>query len=378
MLSSGMRWFTLLGASFVVCLAGCGGAQHGTASTDAPATPSGSVASMQVEVFLLQGEGLKPVRRQLTQRTVATAVSALLKGPTAAEAKADIRTQVPKTTQLRRASVSGVTATIDLSRPYVEGTDKASLRARLAQLVWTATAVPGVTGVRLWIDGRAASSLGQGISVAHTLTRTNVDPPKPALLPPTTVVPDTSGPGSAAGESTKWIQQRLVVLGYLPSSAVTGHLGPWTRGAVIAFQGWEKLARDGDPGPTTIARLRTAKRPTPTAGSGKRIEVYLTAQVALLVNGNHVDRVIKVSTGAPGYATPAGNYTIYRKHLKDWSYPYSVWLPYASYFNGGIAFHESPDVPAYPASHGCVRVPRDDAPLVYTFAALHLPVKVLR
>ena len=96
------------------------------------------------------------------------------------------------------------------------------------------------------------------------------------------------------------------------------------------------------------------------------------------MNGNRVDRVIKVSTGAPGYATPAGNYAIYRKHPKDWSYPYSVWLPYASYFNGGIAFHESPDVPAYPASHGCVRVPRDDAPLVYSFAALHLPVKVLR
>ena len=65
MLSSGMRWFTLLAAGLVVSLAGCGGARHGTAPTDAPATPSGSVASTQVEVFLLQGEGLKPVRRQL-------------------------------------------------------------------------------------------------------------------------------------------------------------------------------------------------------------------------------------------------------------------------------------------------------------------------
>ena len=123
-------------------------------------------------------------------------------------------------------------------------------------------------------------------------------------------MPDSSGPGSAGGESTKWIQQRLVALGYLPSPAVTGHLGPWTRGAVIAFQGWEKLARDGIPGPATISRLRTAKRPTPKAGTGKRIEVYLTAQVALLATGNRVDRVIKVSTGAPGYATPAGNYDL--------------------------------------------------------------------
>jgi lipoprotein-anchoring transpeptidase ErfK/SrfK len=88
--------------------------------------------------------------------------------------------------------------------------------------------------------------------------------------------------------------------------------------------------------------------------------------------------VIKVSTGKPGYDTPVGSYAIYRKHLRDWSYPYSVWLPYASYFVGGIAFHESPDVPGSPASHGCVRVPRDDAPTVYAYAALNTPVKVLR
>jgi peptidoglycan hydrolase-like protein with peptidoglycan-binding domain len=258
----------------------------------------------------------------------------------------------------------------------VEGTVKSSLTARLAQLVWTATAVPGVKGVRLSIDGKPAASLGQGISVAKVLTRDDVDPPKPAWLPPTTVVPDTTGPSSAGGESTTWIQQRLAALGYLPMSAVTGHLGPWTKSAVLAFQGWEKLTRDATPGPATIARLRTAKPPTPAPGSGKRIEVYLGPQVALLVNGSRVDRAIKISSGAPGFATPPGTYAIYRKSTKDWSYPYKVWLPYASYFTGGIAFHESPDVPAYAASHGCVRVPRDDAPIVYSFAALHLPVKV--
>ena len=104
--------------------------------------------------------------------------------------------------------------------------------------------------------------------------------------------------------------------------------------------------------------------------------MYLGPQVALLVEGSRVTRVIKVSTGAPGYATPTGRYAIYRKNPRDWSYPYKVWLPYASYFNGGIAFHESPDVPAYAASHGCVRVPRDDAQLVYSFATLSTPVQV--
>jgi len=30
---------------------------------------------------------------------------------------------------------------------------------------------------------------------------------------------------------------------------------------------------------------------------------------------------------------------------------------YPSYFSGGFAIHGSASVPAYPASHGCVRVP---------------------
>jgi hypothetical protein len=366
-------------------LAGCGGAHHAASSRPQTTTAAQTTTTnpsptspTRVDVYLLQGESLKLVSRQLMGRSVAAAVTALLQGPSTVEARQDIRSQIPEAARLRSVKMSGGVATVDLNRPFVEGTDKTSLVARLAQLVWTATAIPGVTGMHLWIDGRQASSLGQGVSVSGTLTRETVNPPRPALLPPTTVVPDEAGPGSAGGESTTWIQQRLAALGYLPSSAVTGHLGPWTRGAVLAFQGWEKLTRDAVPGPETIARLWTATRPSPRPGMGKRIEVYLGAQVALLVNGDRVERVIKISSGKPGYDTPTGRYAIYRKHLKDWSYPYSVWLPYASYFTGGIAFHESPDVPAYPASHGCVRVPRDDAPLVYEFASLNLPVEVLR
>jgi Sporulation and spore germination/L,D-transpeptidase catalytic domain/Putative peptidoglycan binding domain len=356
------RALAVSATAFAIVLTGCAAGA---------ATPSSS------EVYLLQGEGLKTVPRQLGTSTVAAAITSLLRGPTAAEKKSDARTQIPAGTKLRAASVKAGVATIDLTRPFVEGTNRASLIARLAQLVWTVTAVPNVTGVRLRIDGKAARSLGQDVSVDRTLTRSNVDPPKTSLLPPTTVIPDNNGPATVAGVTTKWIQQRLADLGYLPAAAVTGHLGPWTRSAILAFQGWENLTRDAVPGPNTIARLRTAKRPSPGPGTGKRIDVYLHAQVAFLDDGHKVTRIIKISSGAPGFATPPGSYAIYRKHPRDWSYPYKVWLPYASYFNGGIAFHESPDVPAYPASHGCVRVPRDDAPLVYTFAALHTPVKVV-
>ncbi len=40
-----------------------------------------------------------------------------------------------------------------------------------------------------------------------------------------------------------------------------------------------------------------------------------------------------------------------------------LWYP--SYFLRGFAIHGYPSVPAYPASHGCVRVPMWLAPSLY-------------
>jgi lipoprotein-anchoring transpeptidase ErfK/SrfK len=106
------------------------------------------------------------------------------------------------------------------------------------------------------------------------------------------------------------------------------------------------------------------------------MEVYRDKGVALLIAHDRVKRAIHVSPGAPGTSTPAGTFEVYRKENPSWSVPFQVWLPYASYFTGGIAFHEYPDVPPYPASHGCVRVPSPEAPGVYRFAKLGTSVIV--
>ena len=50
--------------------------------------------------------------------------------------------------------------------------------------------------------------------------------------------------------------------------------------------------------------------------------------------------------------------------------------PDAAYFRGGIARHQSPDVPSYPASHGCVRLPDGEADRVYRFVDVGTPVVV--
>jgi lipoprotein-anchoring transpeptidase ErfK/SrfK len=173
------------------------------------------------------------------------------------------------------------------------------------------------------------------------------------------------------------LQANLARLGYLPLQRASGTMDERTRQAVLAFQGWEGLARDGVVGPLTRALLATAHRPRPLAGAGARIEVHLGRQVALLVRGDRLVRAIHVSTGGPAAPTPTGSFRVYRKERNSWSVPYRVWLPWASYFTGGVALHGYPDVPPYPASHGCVRIPLSEAHTVYAFARLGVPVRVV-
>jgi lipoprotein-anchoring transpeptidase ErfK/SrfK len=147
--------------------------------------------------------------------------------------------------------------------------------------------------------------------------------------------------------------------------------------AVVGFQKWAGLARTGVLDPVTRRALERGTRPEPVRrGFGKRIEVLLDRQVALLVDGGRVQRVVHISTGAGG-RTPTGSFHVFRKERMSWSVPFSVWMPWASYFVGGIAFHEYSSVPVYPASHGCVRVNRYDAPVLYDFAVSGTPVDVL-
>jgi lipoprotein-anchoring transpeptidase ErfK/SrfK len=172
------------------------------------------------------------------------------------------------------------------------------------------------------------------------------------------------------------VQKRLAELKFLPLSQVDGRLGPRTRDAITAFQQWHGLAPDGIAGPQTLDKLRTAAAPRQVSnGPARRIEIYRAKGVTLLVDNGSVKRALHSSAGKRGYETPTGSYRVQRKVLKDWSRPYRVWMPYASYFYGGYALHEG-TVPTYPASHGCVRLPSWDAADVYRFATVGTTVVV--
>ena len=180
----------------------------------------------------------------------------------------------------------------------------------------------------------------------------------------------------AGGAAVRAFQERLAALGYLPPGYATGAYDYRTMQATIAFQGWEGITRDGVGGPLTLRALQVAGRPVPWSREGRHMEVHKAQQVLLLVDGGVVVRAIHVSTAAPGHLTPDGTFAIYRKERMSWSVPFQVWMPYASYFTGGYALHEYPDVPPYPASHGCIRVPAGESVVVWDFATIGTPVTI--
>jgi hypothetical protein len=77
-----------------------------------------------------------------------------------------------------------------------------------------------------------------------------------------------------------------------------------------------------------------------------------------------------VSTGQPGHPTPTGIFTILSKELYHESNIYSgAPMPFMQRITyTGVAMHEGV-LPGYPASHGCIRMPREFARRMYGITA---------
>jgi lipoprotein-anchoring transpeptidase ErfK/SrfK len=348
------RWRALLACIAVL------GALVWTASA-AGATKVAFVQGEQNVFVTRPGDGLQ------------SALQSLLAGPTAAERKTQIRTYIPGATPVLSVSQQGTVATVDLGDRFVSGTRSDAIDARLSQLVATVTAVPGVRSVQVLIDGGVPLGLFPGIDATRPLTVKRLRTPSVAP-PPAPVTP--SGPVTGG---TRAAQQRLADLGYLLPRDVDGRGGPATTAAVIAFQKWEGLQRDGVIGPKTLAALGRANRPTTITkgGGGRRLEVLVDKQLVLAIQGNRVVRALHVSSGKPSTPTPIGSFNVYAQYPRWWSTPFQEWLLWASPFVGGVATHQYPDVPVYAASHGCVRVPAPNAPWLYRFLSVGDPVRVL-
>jgi lipoprotein-anchoring transpeptidase ErfK/SrfK len=183
----------------------------------------------------------------------------------------------------------------------------------------------------------------------------------------------------ATGPRVAALNAKLARISYLPAGPTSTYYSTATAFAVTAFQKQAGLTRDGVAGPQTLAALAQASRPRPAyKGAGRRVEVSLSKQLLYLIKDNQVKRTLPISSGRPGLATPPGSYHVFSQFRLSYSKPYQSWMPYASYFYGGYALHGYPDyeVPNYPASHGCVRIPLTFALEYYHFVQVGDAVRV--
>jgi lipoprotein-anchoring transpeptidase ErfK/SrfK len=175
------------------------------------------------------------------------------------------------------------------------------------------------------------------------------------------------------GDAVLELEQRLEEL-KIDTGKVDGRFDWSTWEGVVAFQKYFGLKRDGKVTPELAQRIMTsyplsgAKR----VASGNWLEADLGRQILFVYRDATLYRIIAISSGSGkkyctigknskvkvcGVAvTPLGNFKIQRR-IKGWRESDLGRLYNPLYFNGGIAFHGGPPVPAYPASHGCVRLP---------------------
>jgi lipoprotein-anchoring transpeptidase ErfK/SrfK len=137
--------------------------------------------------------------------------------------------------------------------------------------------------------------------------------------------------------------------------------------------------------------------------SGTRVIINLSEQRAYLIEGGKVSLISPIASGKPGWSTPTGNFSVMSKDIDHRSQSFGSVLdgagrvttsnatpgthvppgfqyrpapmPYYMQFSPAIGMHAG-YLPGYPASHGCVRMPRDLAARFFERVHIRTPVMV--
>ncbi|MFJ8200839.1 GerMN domain-containing protein [Streptomyces sp. NPDC096152] len=147
-------------------------------------------------MYFLHGEQVSPAPRTVTApATAADAVRALLAGPGRYERAHGRTTAIPSGTALRSVVIRDRVATVDLSGRYDDGGGGSlSLRARLAQVVFTVTRFPGVRKVRFALDGTPVRHFGgEGVVLNGPVGRADFEDLAPAVLMESPMTGDSVG-----------------------------------------------------------------------------------------------------------------------------------------------------------------------------------------
>jgi lipoprotein-anchoring transpeptidase ErfK/SrfK len=167
----------------------------------------------------------------------------------------------------------------------------------------------------------------------------------------------------ARGPTVRVLQTRLTTLHY--AVARSGVFDASTSRAVIAYRKMRGMARIGVASSAVIRGLLAGKGTFKARHPehGKHVEADLSRQVLVLLNGSKVHRIYTVSSGKASTPTVLGRFKVYSKQIGT----NALGMVDTSYFIGGYAIHGYHDVPTFPASHGCLRVPIPNALSIYSW-----------
>ncbi len=233
-----------------------------------------------------------------------------------------------------------------------QGTQHATGGARSRRLAGSTVVLAAVLAVAL-VSGTAVAAVrlrddrgaGHGRAAPATTTPTTTPaPPTTTPAPPTTTLlaPTTTTrpkprprptPKLRPGDQSQTVlavQRHLIELGYIDLAKASGRFDAATLQAVLAFQKVHGLGRDGVIGPATWRAV-----------------------------------------------TPEGTFRIQRR-INAWRKSDLGLLYRPAYFSGGYAYHGAFSVPAWPASHGCIRMSIATMDRVYDQLAVGTPVYVYR
>ena len=178
----------------------------------------------------------------------------------------------------------------------------------------------------------------------------------------------------ARGTHVLILQRALKDLGF--AIPVTGYYDGGTSRAVLAFRKTNNLARTGYASPRiySLALQSRGAFKLRFPGAGRHVEFDWSRQVLALADGGKARRVYHSSSGAPATPTVFGTFRFYRKDYGT----NAKGMVHSSYFIGGYAIHGYHSVPAYPASHGCLRVPIPNASDIFGQISLGETIFVYR
>jgi len=158
------------------------------------------------------------------------------------------------------------------------------------------------------------------------------------------------------------------------ATPVTGYYDDATARAVLAFRKTNDMSRDGYATNEVYAKLLrnqgAFKLRFPRAG--KHVEFDWSRQVLVLAQNGKPYRTYHASSGKPSTPTVFGTFHFYLKTPGT----NAKGMVDSSYFIGGYAIHGYAEVPAYAASHGCVRVPIPNALQIYNWIDIGDPIYV--